>query len=96
MSEKRRDPVMLDIERRDGEIVILRAPGLLLHKGGVVISRGISLIPKGMRGRVVAINEPYADGHTTDVVICVFNGRDGPVRMKPGELSEDLSPKNTQ
>lgn len=85
------------MERRDGEIVILRAPGILLHKGGAVISREQFLVPKGTRGKVVAILEPYENGRTTDVIICVFDGYKGLLaRMKPGELGEDLSPKNIQ
>ncbi|MEK7556093.1 MAG: hypothetical protein AAB523_02280 [Patescibacteria group bacterium] len=87
---------LLSMEVREGEIVAFLTPGILLCKGGQVVSRGTCLVPKGVRGRVVAINEPYADGHTTDVVICVFNGHDSTVRMKPGELSEDPSPKNIQ
>lgn len=97
MSEKGRDNALLDVERRDGEIVVLRAPGIILHKGGSVISTGQFMVPRGTRGRVVALKEPYTDGHTTDVVVCIFEDHEGPVRMKPGELiSEDPSPKSIQ
>ncbi|MCR4306583.1 MAG: hypothetical protein NUV42_01305 [Candidatus Yonathbacteria bacterium] len=87
MGEKTCDS-FLKIERKGGKIVSLLTPSTLLSTGGQVVSKGTCLVPKGVRGRVVAIEEPYADGHTTDVVICVFNGHDGPVRMKPGELAE--------
>ncbi|MCR4330664.1 MAG: hypothetical protein NUV49_02165 [Patescibacteria group bacterium] len=97
MIGKGRDNALLDIERRDGEIVVLRAPGIILHKDGSVVSTGQFMVPKGARGRVITIKEPYTDGHTTDVVVCIFEGHEGPVRMKPGEIiSEDPSPKSIQ
>ncbi len=94
--DEKHDHILLDIERRNGEIVVLRAAGILLHKGSDVISRGNFLVPRGTCGKVVAIKEPYTDGYTTDVVVCVFDGQSGTFRMKPGELAEPATHKTPQ
>jgi len=60
--------------------------GKRLYPDQQVVAIHNHYVRPGSRGYVAAIEVPYENGRTTNVVICMFGNRR--MRMKPGELSD--------
>ncbi|MCX6752960.1 MAG: hypothetical protein NTW62_01265 [Candidatus Nomurabacteria bacterium] len=46
--------------------------GNILKLNDIVVSNGRVAVPKGTKGRVVEIDEPFKDGSTDNVIFCEF------------------------
>lgn len=58
--------------------VILSITNALGHRIKIneeITSNG-RFFPKGAKGRVIQINEPYQSGHSTDVITCLFDAKE--------------------
>ena len=60
---------------------ITDSSGNTIKVNDFVISSGRFMVPKGVKGRVIEIREPYKDS-TTDVIRCEFNGIDYYMKTK--------------
>lgn len=64
-----------------------------MKPGMTVISRGhpYFFTPQGIEGRILRIEEPYANGRTEDVIVVKWKGWEGEWHMKVKDIDLFLS-----